>query len=704
MPMPNAPAVAAPHTVPAAAVPYAPTPNDPINPWGLMPGDIVRYVHDEAGSRDCRIVLIDAPTLERYNCLTAPFGSNSQLFQGRVANADMYRLVRRPAPGEMVITRGPPAAYDVGMDAESAVDFEFCKDLADYYRRPGVPWDLIVTGTADNRYYPDQQDGIPLTPAEKLRACVGWLEGVYGTDNGQRFGQRFGAYPRGVYSQHVAVPTDPAELAKWFARYLTRFLNAVERSRTRCPECAAEGLNHTYQIAPCTHFQCAVCAQQFAGTERCAVCEGLRIAAGEWPSDARCCTSCCTHTTCGCGTECDAEPVMKASKCGTCKKTAKHCKCPVCAKCHKASQKACCGRCKADCQCIARCMPFIPGSGGSHGMRPLFKFFAPPDEKGMTRLLGTEIETTGTSRYSPLLSAAVEKWQASIIGDGSVEGAYWKEAAQYGHEAERHRGGVELVTQPAGGSKWLEMIADFGAGFAESKAVTSPSCGLHVHVDGSDIDIFGLIRLVKLYAHLENSIYNALPISRDDTQYSKRCGTKYLNWVKKLPAEPSKGDFALLQYGVETPRVGSRHTNPDDPYSAMTITSATKVETLNKIKLAAVKGRSDHKYDGTRYHGLNIHSYWHRGTFEFRHHHGTNDPQKIVNWGIFVGSIVDTAAHSTNELIDEMLKIPAREVIMDVMDIRGETLEWLQSRWDLFTMPDGKRRIEPERDEVTGEV
>ncbi len=49
------------------------------------------------------------------------------------------------------------------------------------------------------------------------------------------------------------------------------------------------------------------------------------------------------------------------------------------------------------------------------------------------------------------------------------------------------------------------------------------------------------------------------------------------------------------------------------------------------------------KFDGARYHALNLHSWFYRGTIECRLHTGTVRANKIIAWGKLWANLLDTA-------------------------------------------------------------
>ena len=608
----------------------------------LVVGDVVRFYGDtlarevmvretRRGPESPQIRLAPVPDAPQ-NAAIAAHG----YFGNSWYNADDFYFVRAVAPNLR-----PSVPVDPTLGCEAPADFDFADDLTAWF---------ITARTASGTAY-------------ALRQVAAFM----------------GEAPYATWQAHVSRHTlaEPRALAErvraGFVATLNNMRVAAGRGSQHCPTCAAQRQLNIANSEACraTHFVCGVCGSS-TQAESCAICTRLQFGDG---TRYKCCTTCCSHTTCGCGC---GEGMLKAEKCVGCGKGLRCCRCPRCehSGC-KLDQKSCCGNCANHCVCDHQCFRFVN--------RSLYKHPAPPREKGMTRLLGAEIETAGSKGYSPLLRDAVKKWRASIVGDGSI-----------------YSPGVELVTQPAGGSQWLQMIADLGAGFAESKAFTSSACGLHIHVDAGDMGVWEVRRLIKLYAHIEQCLYDALPFSRTESRFSIPCGQKYLKWLDNLGAKLTKTKLQTVQYGLVPPRMGMRVY--DDKLKREVIISKSTQPTIDRMLQKQAVARTSRKYDETRYNGLNMHSYWFRGTFEFRHHHGTNDPVKITNWGIFVGSIVDFAATKSDAGVAKLLKLAPREAVF-AMGIREETLTWLKSRWELFTSAPGVRlRTQPLPAQETGEV
>lgn len=451
-------------------------------------------------------------------------------------------------------------------------------------------------------------------------------------------------------------------------------------------------------VEPCPHIPCDSCG---AVSALCTVCSDNSLLMNAFRA-RNTCLRCCDHVTCNCGAETCHKDSRRGGEC-TCGKVGRCCTCPSCERCGSGVQQDCCGRCRNCCACREQCMPNIPGEVGSHTMMPLHKFVPHRRERGFTRLLGAEIETAGCERFSPKLRAAVKKWQCSIIDDGSL--------AEHDHPISGyHQSGMELVTQPAGGSLWPQMIADLGDGFAESKAFTDDTCGLHIHVDASDVGVYELSRLIRLYAHIEPALYDAISAERDDNEFSSRCGEKLLKALSEVGklGRLSKATLGYVHYGLHTKFRDGAQMWDADTQRYVTVGRPGTAKILATLRKKHLDNIREDKYNNTRYVGLNLHSYWYRGTVEFRHHHGTNDPEKIRNWGIFVGNIVDFAVKKPEAVLKKMLELKPREAALAIQT-DDAVKAWIQTRWARFTLPtldlDGtfeRRRVR--RNSETGET
>lgn len=122
-------------------------------------------------------------------------------------------------------------------------------------------------------------------------------------------------------------------------------------------------------------------------------------------------------------------------------------------------------------------------------------------------------------------------------------------------------------------------------------AITNKSCGIHVHVDASPFDARTLRNITNIMASKEDLIYKALKISvARENQYCQKVEERFLEELNQK--KPKTLD------GVE------------------------------RIWYNGSSRRSRH-YDDSRYHCLNLHSVFQKGTVEFRLFNGTLHAGKI---------------------------------------------------------------------------
>ncbi len=176
-------------------------------------------------------------------------------------------------------------------------------------------------------------------------------------------------------------------------------------------------------------------------------------------------------------------------------------------------------------------------------------------------------------------------------------------------------GGSELVSPILSGLKGLaEVFRVFQTLMAFPQILVNETCGFHVH-HGVDAKSFGnreLARLVKLIAMIENYIFLLLPEDRSG-----------LDTCRPLEVDI----FELLP-----PLCGRRET-PEPRIKKLWYSERNRNDP-EKPPLC--------KYHPTRYHGLNLHSYWYRGTIEFRYFPSLLDrPEEMMQWIIFTQFLVE---------------------------------------------------------------
>ncbi len=205
-----------------------------------------------------------------------------------------------------------------------------------------------------------------------------------------------------------------------------------------------------------------------------------------------------------------------------------------------------------------------------------------------------------------------------------------------------HKGGVELISPILRGFEDLMESYRFLQLLSEIRgAQIDESCGFHVH-HGVDADRYGcknLRELVRIVHAMEDYLYLLIAggrISRDT------CRPMDLDVESILRVTDCAADCA------NGCRIKELWYSPENRYDAG-------------------RKRSE-RYDMTRYHGLNLHSYWYRSTIEFRYHSAVlHHMDEAMQWIIFTQFLVELSAGH----------IP-------VIEYRSNANKWMQTIFKIY--------------------
>jgi hypothetical protein len=199
---------------------------------------------------------------------------------------------------------------------------------------------------------------------------------------------------------------------------------------------------------------------------------------------------------------------------------------------------------------------------------------------------GTAANFDGTyyNTYSALDSQG-RKWK--FMSDSSIS-AQKKSGRQTVAASDEYK--TEMVSPIC---RWedIEKIQELIRKLREAGAIANDSCGIHVHVDASPFDANTLRNITNIMASKEDLIYKALQVTV----------ARQHRWCKPVDA----------RFLEELNR--------------------RKPKTLNEVSRIWYNGgdRSSVHYDDSRYHCLNLHSVFQKGTVEFRLFNSTTHAGKI---------------------------------------------------------------------------
>ena len=220
---------------------------------------------------------------------------------------------------------------------------------------------------------------------------------------------------------------------------------------------------------------------------------------------------------------------------------------------------------------------------------------------------GIEIEMTGITREEAArVTAAYFGTESSYVGMGydtyaalDGQGRQWKFMSDGSITAERKAGGQRVRADSAYKTEMVSPICRYEdivpiqeiiRELKKHGAITNGSCGIHVHVDASPFDARTLRNITNIMASKEDLIYKALKVSvARERRYCQKVEERFLKELNQK-----------------------------------------KPKTLDGVEQIWYGGESRHRhYDDSRYHCLNLHSVFQKGTVEFRLFNGTLHAGKI---------------------------------------------------------------------------
>ena len=206
---------------------------------------------------------------------------------------------------------------------------------------------------------------------------------------------------------------------------------------------------------------------------------------------------------------------------------------------------------------------------------------------------GIEIEMTGITRAAAAkVIAGYFDTTATHLGGcydtysvRDNQGRQWKIVSDASIHAETRRGRtsnsdyrVEFVS-PICRYEDIVPLQEVIRKLRAAGAKVNDSCGIHIHVDASTHNVKTLRNIVNIMAAKEDLLYKALKVDVERQYYCKKADTRFLDEMN--------------------------HRRPKS------------MEQMERIWYNGMGSRHAH-YDESRYHALNLHSVFSKGTIEFR--------------------------------------------------------------------------------------
>ena len=252
-------------------------------------------------------------------------------------------------------------------------------------------------------------------------------------------------------------------------------------------------------------------------------------------------------------------------------------------------------------------------------------------------MAGLEVEYNACDDFSPI-RAWCKTWGASVHSDGSC--------------------GWECVTSPAAGNHLLSQIGDLTYALSESSARHNADCGVHVHVDASDLRWPDMARIVRLYERVEPALYVLAGRRRWSNHYCQPWDTRFTTALASTT--DVKGAILRVLYNSADEAEGKKElTNTwsrDDgngklvPYGEPEKKSSFRYHGLNLAPWIARLRRRNKSKDARSLYNRPVSD----ATVEFRLHENCHDRERLTAWTKLLVRLVDFASKSTDSEIDAL--------------------------------------------------
>lgn len=225
-----------------------------------------------------------------------------------------------------------------------------------------------------------------------------------------------------------------------------------------------------------------------------------------------------------------------------------------------------------------------------------------------TQKFGIEIEMTGITReQAGKVIADYFGTESTYVGGTyktfeakDSKGRTWKAMYDSSIIAEKKANGIRVsasdeykteVVSPILTYKDIQDVQELVRQLRHKGGIVNASCGIHIHVGAERFTPQTLRNLVNIIASKEDILYKALQIEPARLRYCKKTNEELLETINRKKPK-TMAQLADIWYA-------------EDPC-----------------------GR-DHHYNNTRYHGLNLHATFTKGTVEFRLFNATTHAGEI---------------------------------------------------------------------------
>lgn len=222
-------------------------------------------------------------------------------------------------------------------------------------------------------------------------------------------------------------------------------------------------------------------------------------------------------------------------------------------------------------------------------------------------------------------------------------------------------GGVEIQSCLLRGLESEGIIRNVLSSFREAGHIVDGSCGLHVHIDVNDYlklenPVEKLRQLIAFQLVFESILHLFVPQGRRLNRYARMIAQDYT--LEKLAKVDNVAKLMMFWYKTST--------------------------------LESAQSCSTSHYQDTRYYGFNMHCLFQGyGNIEIRHHSGTLNAQKVLEWANLHCRIVDWALREkvTMATFTKWAKLPKvllMEKFFELVALTPESKAYFLSRYEKF--------------------
>jgi hypothetical protein len=203
----------------------------------------------------------------------------------------------------------------------------------------------------------------------------------------------------------------------------------------------------------------------------------------------------------------------------------------------------------------------------------------------------------------------------------------------------------EMVVSPLRGDGIIRGMLAISEACTSVGCVVNDSCALHVHVGAKDLSMWEIRRLLEVYRRIEEEIYSHLISPHRSTLPS-------IHYCQMMTVPHASRDCdRCIRYDRQYP---GQHNPPER--IDVTLERMWRARTTGDLKVCLyrmlygmenprnypdiLQTHKGGRYEWCRYFGLNLHSWTHRMTVEWRMKEATYSPTELIGWPLWCGWVV----------------------------------------------------------------